>query len=187
MIYFSTCTIDNWKPIFLLYPETNFVILESLSFLVNIKKCQILAFVIMPNHFHLVWRTSGEPKEYLDQIKSYSAKRILEILKNSEADSDQFLSPRRDRKHKLWKGNSHHLHLTHPEIINQKILYTHLNPTRGKYASVIHQADYIFSSAASYFDQQPRFSFLTLFNSFSPISGGTLGHAPRESSRVGFG
>ena len=54
-IYFWTATINAW--IKLLTPDTlKQLIIDSLYYLSQKKKIEVYAFVIMPNHIHLIWK-----------------------------------------------------------------------------------------------------------------------------------
>src|SRR5215204_5363943 len=55
-IYFWTATINNWHRL-LLQDKYKDVIIESLQYLSSNNKIDVFAFVIMPNHIHLIWRT----------------------------------------------------------------------------------------------------------------------------------
>jgi len=53
-LYFYTATIIGWKH--LLKPDKyKDVIIDSLKYLIKIKKIVVYGFVIMPNHIHLIW------------------------------------------------------------------------------------------------------------------------------------
>ena len=53
--FFFTATVLNWKHI--LNPDKyKDIIIESFKFLGNKNRVRIFAFVIMPNHYHTVWR-----------------------------------------------------------------------------------------------------------------------------------
>ena len=57
-IYFWTATIHDWLP--LLEPEENKkVIIGSLKKLSDNKLSSVYAFIIMPNHIHLIWSQDG--------------------------------------------------------------------------------------------------------------------------------
>ena len=54
-IGFFTATILEWQK--LLKPHKyKQIILDSLKYLVEQKKVKVYAFVIMPNHIHLLWK-----------------------------------------------------------------------------------------------------------------------------------
>jgi REP element-mobilizing transposase RayT len=54
-IYFWTATINNWYKL-LLQDSYKDVVIDSLQHLINYNKIDVFAFVIMPNHIHLIWR-----------------------------------------------------------------------------------------------------------------------------------
>jgi len=54
-IYFFTASILNWNSI-LEFKETKQIIIDSLSFLVDDKSINAMAFVVMPNHLHIIWK-----------------------------------------------------------------------------------------------------------------------------------
>ena len=56
-VFFWTATINQWQK--LLLPDSyKDVIISSLEYLSNERKIDLFAFVIMPNHLHLIWRTN---------------------------------------------------------------------------------------------------------------------------------
>ena len=54
-VFFWTATINQWQR---LLGEDKYkdVIIGSLEYLSNAGKIDVFAFVIMPNHIHLIWR-----------------------------------------------------------------------------------------------------------------------------------
>jgi putative transposase len=63
---FLTVTCLEWKP---LLEEDRFknIIIDSLSFLTKANRVIVYAFVIMNNHFHLIWQIAGDHKR--DQVQ----------------------------------------------------------------------------------------------------------------------
>ncbi|HYM93933.1 MAG TPA: hypothetical protein VET23_07330, partial [Chitinophagaceae bacterium] len=56
-IYFWTATINNWFHL-LEKDEYKDVIIDSLQYLTDKNKIDVFAFIIMPNHIHLIWRVN---------------------------------------------------------------------------------------------------------------------------------
>lgn len=52
---FFTATILEWKPL-LKQDKYKRIIVDSLQYLVKNKRVKVFAFVIMPNHTHLIWQ-----------------------------------------------------------------------------------------------------------------------------------
>ena len=56
-IYFWAATINQWQHL----PgqdEYKNVIIDSLQHLTDTRKIDVFAFIIMPNHIHLIWRVN---------------------------------------------------------------------------------------------------------------------------------
>ncbi len=56
-IYFWTATINQWQRL-LENDEYKDVIVSSLQYLTDSGKIDVFAFIIMPNHIHLIWRVN---------------------------------------------------------------------------------------------------------------------------------
>ena len=56
-VFFWTATINQWQKL-LLEHEYKQVVISSLEYLSNAEKIEVYAFVIMPNHVHLIWKTN---------------------------------------------------------------------------------------------------------------------------------
>jgi len=165
-IYFSTYTVSHWIKVFEEYPDLSQKIYQSLKYFTDQHFCEIYAFVIMPDHIHLIWKLNNITiNEISQKFKSYTAKEILGELKNYDEDVfDEFISERKDRKHKFWKLNSGRLRIKHWDILIQKINYIHKNPIKGAYKKVDDSSEYYFSSAFSYEIGESEFSFLKLLD-----------------------
>ena len=98
---FFTATIQNWKPL-LKDDEYKSIITECLHFLVNEKRIELSAFVVMSNHVHLIW----QPLQHytLTQIQTsfmtYTAKAIKLKLAFEDPDLlEQLRVNKYDRKY----------------------------------------------------------------------------------------
>jgi putative transposase len=77
-IYFYIASILNWIPVLSDDIRKN-IILDSLKFLVNNGAVKLYAFVIMPNHIHLLWKPIANEKVKNVQLSfmKFSAQQIL--------------------------------------------------------------------------------------------------------------
>ena len=164
-IYFSTITVNNWISVFHDFPVCNFFVLDSFQYITSNKHAEIHAFVIMRDHLHVIWKIF-QPLVVTDvvaQFKQYTAERIRDHLKITDSEYlAYFTSGRADRQHKFWKLKSDNFRLQHCDIMTQKIVYIHHNPTKGEYKTVENPEDYFFSSAKAYATERKKFPFLTL-------------------------
>ena len=90
---FFTATILNWQK--LLHDDNlKQIIVDSLQWLVKEKRCTVYAFVIMPNHMHLLWRIAeGLEREMVQgALLSFTAHAFKKHLRQQTAN----LPPRRN-------------------------------------------------------------------------------------------
>jgi putative transposase len=109
----------------------------------------ILAYVIMPDHFHVV--TDGEKKASFVQrfINGITARRVIDYLKregyNSSLEKLKHEEYRRGHRYSLWDHHPNARLLTSESMFMQRVHYTHQNPVR---LGLVERAeDYHFSSA----------------------------------------
>lgn len=77
---FITVTCLEWKPVL---HEDRFkgIIIDSLSFLTKSKRVTIYAFIIMSNHFHMIWQMAGDRKreDVQRDFLKFTGQQILKI------------------------------------------------------------------------------------------------------------
>lgn len=167
-VQFFTASILHWIP--LLKPDSRKqVILDSLVFLVEKGRCEVYAFVIMPNHIHLIWRV-GE-NYHREDVQRDFLKFTAQQLKFKLIDSnspllDRFLVDKSDRTYQIWQRRPLSVDLYSREVIEQKLDYIHENPVQGKWSLVEDFVDYKYSSASFYELGVKRFSFLSHYMSY---------------------
>ncbi len=164
-LYFTTATIKDWKHL-LKYDKYKLIITESMNYLVKEQNVLIFAFVIMPNHIHIVWQMLGEYRlgNVQQRMLKYVAQQIkfdLEI--NHPLVLDCFKVNRKDRKYQFWKERPLSIALYHDKIAEQKIDYVHLNPIHHKWKLAETPSKYRFSSASLYETGETEWDFLTNF------------------------
>ena len=74
-------------------------------FLVEDKRVNIYAFVIMPNHIHIVWklRRCGKPEDVQRDFLKYTAQKIkYDLQEQNPKLLDEFYVGVSDRKYQIW-------------------------------------------------------------------------------------
>ena len=97
---------------------------------------RVLAYVIMPNHFHLIVRQGPTPLAHLMHRVMHRAAALLRWTHKLEGHVFQ---------RRYWSGVC-----LDPDYARAAVLYVHLNPCRA--GLVIHPAHYEWSSHACYVD-----------------------------------
>lgn len=164
-LYFTTATVRDWKH--LLRPDKyKNVIVESLAYLAREKSVSVYAFVIMPNHFHLVWQLIGDHTLSRIQLRlmKFVAQQIkFDLLDHHPKVLEHFKVERNDRGYQFFKERPLSVPLFTDEIALQKIDYIHRNPIQPKWQLAATPEDYAWSSAAFYHSADMRWPFLTHF------------------------
>jgi REP element-mobilizing transposase RayT len=170
--YFCTITVLDWLPVLI---ESRYIepLLDSLRFCRQHKGLKLYAFVVMPNHVHVICSadsagaradsrtsTSGEcddpplhnvmrdfkrftSRQIHDRLKEDGRTTVLEWLRHATQRA------RRERGELgLWQDGFHPLALWSAAVVQQKLDYLHANPCRK--GLVERPEQWWFSSAAQY-------------------------------------
>jgi putative transposase len=158
---FLTVTCLEWNHL-LIEDRFKNIITDSLGFLVGQQRISMYGFVIMSNHFHLIWQMMGDHNRNNVQrdFLKYTGQQILKILRNEQSPMLQkLLVNAKDRKHQVWEGNSLGIPLWTPEVFEQKLEYIHNNPVKTGLCAF--PQDYKYSSASFYEKNKKDWVFLT--------------------------
>ena len=161
--YFYTATILKWQK--LLQPDKyKDVIINSLKYLVEQRKIKVFAFVIMPNHIHLIWtilEKNGKEMPHASFMK-FTGHKFLEDLKvNHPQVLPYFEVNITSRNYHFWQRNSLPIPLYSADVFMQKMKYLHFNPTIEKWHLADLPENYKYSSAKFYLEGIDEFGFLT--------------------------
>ena len=158
---FITVTCYEWLSLISASTEKE-IILQSLQFLTDQKKITIYAFVLMDNHFHMIWRIKQGYKraDVQRDFLHYTAKEILKNLKKNNAELAEKIEVNlKDRKYQVWQRNSLSIELRTEKVYNQKLDYIHNNPVKA--GLCILAEEYKYSSAKYHIVNEKNWSFLT--------------------------
>ena len=157
---YFTATIYEWQTV-LADDSHKDIIIDSLQYLVNDKRIELNAFVIMSNHIHLIWQalagftSSGVQASFM----KYTARQIKRsLIKNKPDMLDAFKVNKHDREYQIWKREPLSIELLNELMFKQKLEYIHYNPVRAGLCNV--PEEYYYSSARFYFDGTNSFEML---------------------------
>jgi putative transposase len=109
----------------------------------------IFAYVIMPNHLHLLTDCPDTSADVLRRVKGLTARRVIDYLKehNYVSSLAKLRHEEWKRKHSysLWQQEKNVLSIFSEAMFMQKVNYIHLNPVRAEF--VERAIDYRWSSA----------------------------------------
>jgi putative transposase len=103
---FLTATILNWNHL-LARDQMKTIVVDSLHWLVQNKRCTVHAFVIMPNHIHLIWKIADgfERKEVQGAFFSFTAHAFKKILKEQPKELELYRVEDAERNYQFWERN----------------------------------------------------------------------------------
>ena len=159
-IYYWTATIHRWQH--LLSSNSNKeLILNYLKKLSEDGFITVYAFVIMPNHIHLIWqqnKKNGKENAFGSFLK-FTAHKFLKELKQT-GNAGQYKVNVSNKEYEIWKRDSLAIEIFSREVARQKLDYIHANPVRGIWKLAKDDIHYYYSSARFYEYGQENFGFL---------------------------
>lgn len=156
-VHYLTGVVNKRMRLFQKHPGCCQIFLENLNFYRNRLGFKFLGYVIMPEHYHLLIMPSSksEISKILMVLKGYSAKNIIEFLRNEDIKFlDKFKLPvnktkrKKDSKYRIFKPDDYDFNIFTQEKLIEKLNYMHNNPV--KRGLVEGPTNYFYSSARSY-------------------------------------
>jgi REP element-mobilizing transposase RayT len=150
--HFITCTVVEWLPVFTRKDSAQ-ILLDSWKFLQTEGRIKLFAYVILENHVHFIAAGDELGKEIGD-FKSYTARRLIDLLRAAKATTilDQLAFRKKrhkhDREYQFWQEGSQPKQISSEAMMWQKIDYIHNNPVNRGY--VDDPAHWRYSSARNY-------------------------------------
>lgn len=148
--YFVTLSTVRWIPVFK-YDKPRNILIDTIKFLQNNRKLRIHAYVIMPDHVHLITsdgdKNNTRLKNSLASLRSYSSKQIISIIHNEIPKYYPILKEHNvhDRELMFWQPGIYPKGIENKEMYWQKMDYIHNNPVKAEL--VTKPEDWYFSSA----------------------------------------
>lgn len=145
--YYFTSVANNRLPVFRT-DKLKEITCKAINEARNSSGIFIFAYVIMPDHFHIITDGKSKPSEILRYLNGVTARRVIDYLKEnnftSSLDKLKQSEKKRGYKYSLWEHHSDTFTITSESMFMQKVNYIHLNPVRAELVENID--DYLFSS-----------------------------------------
>ena len=161
-VYFVTGTVVDWIDVFTrnIYRD---ILLNSFRHCQINQGLQIHAWVLMPNHFHMICSciNNNEPGMVLKNIKSFTAMKIIDAIINNPKESrrkwmlkvfeENGMQNKSNLKYQFWQHENHPVLLDHySDSYKERLSYIHENPVRAGF--VTEPQYWLYSSAMDYYD-----------------------------------
>jgi putative transposase len=154
--HFVTSTVIHLIPVF--RREAYFrVLADSFTYCIQQRRFVIHAFVIMPDHFHLLCsQLDGDIPGVIRDIKRYTSRQLIDLLVRDHAYAPWLASMRNAARGaseaKLWDDEFHPEQVHSRSFYDQKCTYIHENPVRAGY--VDNPCHWRYSSACLYYEDR---------------------------------
>ena len=146
--YYLTSVAHNRLPIFQT-DKVKEVVCKALDEARKSGGFLIFAYVVMPDHNHLITDNAKSTSQTLRYVNGVVAKRVIDYLKENGYESclAKLRIQVRDREHKhsVFQHHPNAFEIYGEDKMMEKVNYVHLNPVRA--GLVKHPDDYRFSSA----------------------------------------
>ena len=144
-VYFITFTIKDWLPIFI-NPETIEIITESLRYSIDHKHLRINAYVIMPNHLHMIVFDedfdNDRLKKCLIEFRKYTGHLLADYIDQHLPNTLSRIiheTNQNDRRRQVWQRDWYAEGIIGEEFWELKINYIHMNPVRKGFVDLPEQ------------------------------------------------
>ena len=171
--WFITFTCYNWIPLFEI-TQSYKMLYDWLRFIAENYKVQTHAFVLMPNHVHLIIKmpdteaglnkiiSNGKRFMAYELVKKLTASGKIDLLNQLSAACTE-KEKNKGQKHKVFEQSFDAKPIYSTAFLYQKIDYIHHNPVSGKWLLCDDFIKYPHSSAAFYHSAKPH-EFLTIID-----------------------
>lgn len=158
-LYFVSFAVIEWIEVFKQESYID-ILLDGLVYCQKKKGMEIVAWCVMTNHMHLIFRTTGlyEPQKVLGEFKQFTSRMLVEAIRTNPRESrkewmvDQFkraaAKSSNVKNYQFWRHDNKPIELWSNKVIDQKINYVHQNPVKKGW--VQKPEDYPYSSAKDY-------------------------------------
>jgi REP element-mobilizing transposase RayT len=154
-IYFITTTVMNWDKIFSLGDNYNKIVIDSFKHLLNEHQSELIAYVIMPTHIHLIplMKIGESISDFMREFKKFTSTKIRKLLE--EEGYNKIVEQLRlnangykNQTFKFWMDRFDDVIVITENVLKTKVDYIHYNPVKA--GLVAKMEDWKYSSARNY-------------------------------------
>ena len=153
--FFITTTFNDWIRL-LINNEYYMIIINSILFCIKKYDVDVIAYVLMPNHIHLIlfYNNKVNVSGLLRDLKKYTSVKIREKLVQDGKESilDRLAYRKNGQKFKVWKDRFDAVVILNKNILLTKMNYIHNNPVKS--GLVERTQDWKYSSAGYYLTEK---------------------------------
>lgn len=161
--YFISFGVVYWINVFTRLPYFDLMV-NALDYCRKHKGMEIYGYCIMPNHVHLIFRSSfSDPSALIRDLKGFTARKLMARIKENPQESRKnwmlwmFEKAGRSNSNvsnrQFWQQHNQPIEIWSLKVFEQKLSYIHENPVKSGF--VIDPVEYKYSSARNYANDDP--------------------------------
>lgn len=149
--YYMTMTVVGWQEVFTRIHYQD-IIIENLLFLMKNRGIRIFAYVLMPNHMHIIADCENDNYhlgKVIERYKAFTAKTLKAAIIQSEQEvrKARFQNAfafygshgnHHDRDNQFWIHGNYAKHVYSLAFFHQKHEYIEMNPVRAGFVEEPH-------------------------------------------------
>jgi REP element-mobilizing transposase RayT len=145
--YFITCVTHKRLPVFRT-DKLKSILANAFDEARRSAGFSIFAYVIMPEHFHIVTDSHRTMSETIRFLNGISARRVINYLKENGLTESlnklRIMDRGSNYKYSLWEHHSNSFSISSEAVLRQKVHYIHCNPVEDGLVGL--PEDYLYSS-----------------------------------------
>lgn len=129
------------------------LIAENLKYYAQKYELSILAYVIMPNHIHMIlnFKRGSDRIAFMRDFKKFTSTQIRKEIELHEPEMlKKLFYTKGKQKFKIWQDRFDELFIISQDLFETKMQYIHNNPIQEHWSLVEEPEDYLYSSASFY-------------------------------------
>ena len=138
------------------------ILVDSLDYMRAHRWLHLYAFVIMPNHVHLIveFLEGHTLSDVVREFKKHTARQIVRQYQAEDNDKvlaflEQMAASIPRQRHKVWEYGYDARNVFSPDFLRQKMEYCHNNPCQPHWRLAQRPEQYPWSSARYYLTGKP--------------------------------
>lgn len=158
-LYFVSFATVGWVDVFtrVIYKD---IVVESIKYCQKEKGLNLYAWVIMPNHIHMIAeaREGFLMQHIIRDLKRHTSKQLLKaIAENQEESRKEWMLAifknageynSNNKNYQFWRQDNQPIEIWTTAVVKQKLDYLHSNPVHAGF--VDKEEEYLYSSARDY-------------------------------------
>ena len=141
-VYFLTFTVLRWYHLFNRYERWE-ILKDSLNYCTKNKNLEVIAYVFMINHIHLIVE-SPDVAGFIRDFKKHTARELMKNIQKTEPHVAKLFYDKNDT-FSIWQETNMPILVQTEAVLEQKVNYTEFNPVTKRY--VMYPEYWYYSSA----------------------------------------